>query len=177
MRLDDPERRPRSYTDLLRSGQIVAFAKSVETGLPCDASGRQFDDPSAGICLVFDSVAEARTYCETAVRSCPAVRFDVFDSEGRVHPPLLTVLHPSREGALDSNPRGMRHRRVIAWLLIAGSVPTMAYAYFMVSGVDAILGGFIGINLLFVGGRLLWYNLAIRETEREREERLARLER
>jgi hypothetical protein len=105
------------------------------------------------------------------------VRFDVFDSEARVHPPVLTVLHPLREAVRDSNPRAMRHRRVIAWLLIVGSVPTMAYAYFMVSGVDAILPGFIGINMLIAGGRVLWYNLGIRETERERQERLDRLER
>lgn len=177
MRVDDPQRRPRSYTELLHTGQVVAFAKDVDTGLPCDASGRQFGDPSAGTCLVFDSVAEARAYCETAVRSSPSVRFDVFDSEARVHPPVLTVLHPSREAVRDSNPRAMRYRRVIAWLLIVGSVPTMAYAYFMVSGVDAILPGFIGINMLIAGGRVLWYNLGIRETERERQERLDRLER
>jgi len=37
---------------------------------------------------------------------------------------------------------------------------------------DIILPAFIGINMVIVAGRLLWFNLAIRETERNRLARL-----
>jgi hypothetical protein len=43
--------------------------------------------------------------------------------------------------------------------------------------IEVIFPGFIGINLIVAGGRLLWLNLGIRETERARQERLERIER
>ena len=162
--------------DLLGPEQLVAFARDVESGVPVDASGQPFADPAAITCLVFDTVAEARAFCEAAVHRSPATQFDVFDSGGRTRPPLLTVLHPSRAVSLDSHPRGMRRRRAIAWALIVGGLPPILYAYYFEDGIGAILPAFIGINMIIAGGRLLWFNLGIRETERERQERLDRLE-
>ena len=176
LRLDDPARRPRSYMDLIQAGQFVAFAKDVEGGHPCDGRGRPFADPDAVTCLVFDSLAEASTFCEAAVLQSPSTRFDVFDAGGRTRPPLLTVLHPSRLATLDSDPGAMRRRRVIAWALIVGGVPPIAYAYFFERDIGIILPAFIGINMIIAGARLLWFNLGIRETERERLERLDRFE-
>jgi hypothetical protein len=177
LRLDDPARRPRSYMDLIRDGQCVVFARDVDSGRPCDGRGQPFADPDAGTCLVFDAVAEARAFCDAAVLQSPSTRFDVFDAGGRTRPPVLTVLHPSRLASLDSAPVGMRRRRVIAWALIVGGVPMIAYAYFFGHDVDMILPAFIGINMILAGGRLLWFNLGVRETERDRQERLDRLER
>src|SRR6185503_7344742 len=152
LRLDDPARRPRSYMDLIRDGQCVVFARDADSGRPCDGRGHPFADPDAVTC-------------------------DVFDAGGRTRPPVLTVLHPSRVASLDSAPGAMRRRRVIAWALIVGGVPLIAYAYFFGHDVDMILPAFIGINMILAGGRLLWFNLGVRETERDRQERLDRLER
>ena len=163
--------------DLIREGQLVVFAKDVESGQPCDGRGQPFGDPEAVTCLVFDNLAEARAFCDAAVRQSPSTRYDVFDAGGRTRPPLLTVVHPSHLASLDSDPGGMRRRRVIAWALIAGGVPVIAYAYYFEEGVAMILPAFIGINMIIAGGRLLWFNLGIRETERDRQERLDRLER
>jgi hypothetical protein len=176
IRLDDPARRPRGYMDLVRGGQLVVFASDVQDGQPRDAAGRRFDDPAAVTCLVFDTLAEARTFCEAAVRTLPSIRFDVFDSGGRTRPPLLTVVHPSRATMLDSDPRATRRRRAIAWVLILGGLPPIAYAYFFGHDIGVILPALVGINMIIAGGRLLWFNLGIRETERERQERLHRLE-
>jgi hypothetical protein len=177
IRLDDPQRKPRSYTDIVRPGQIIVFARDVESGAACDARGQRFADPSAASCLVFDAFDDARTFCETAVLASPSIRFDVFDSGGRVRPPLMTVLHPSRAASLDGDPGAMRRRRILAWLLIAGGFPPIAYAYFFERDIGIVLPAFVGINMIIAGGRLLWFNLGIRETERERQERLDRLER
>jgi len=100
------------------------------------------------------------------------VRFDVFDSGGRVRPPILTIVHASRAAALDTSPRQMRKRRAIAWLLIVSGVPLMVFAYLEYRERDIILPAFLGINMVLIGLRLLWMNLAIRETERARERRL-----
>ena len=173
VRLHDPGRRPADWTEIIRPGQVAVFAKDEATGVPCDPDGKPFASVSEATCLIVDSMAEARAFCEAAVDRHPAVRFDVFDSDGRVRPPLLTVVHASRASGLETSPREMRRRRVIAWLLIATGVPLMVFAYVEYRERDIILAAFLGINMVIIGGRLLWMNFALRETERARERRLA----
>jgi hypothetical protein len=174
VRLHDPARRPADWTEIIRPGQFAIFAKDDATGAACDLDGVRFTDPSAASCGIADSVGEARAFCEAGVLQHPALRFDVFDAEGRTRPPILTVLHPARAAALETSPREMRLRRAIAWALIVGGVPLIVFAYVEVRERDIILPAFIGINMIMIGGRLLWMNLALRETERAREARLTR---
>jgi hypothetical protein len=157
VRIHDPDRRPASWTGLIGPAQFVAFAT-----------------PSDGTCILFESVDEARAFCETAVRTSPATRFDVFDAEGRVNPPLLIVVHPSRAQDLDEHPHMLRKRRVIAWVLIAAGIALIIYACSIPADIAVVVPAVIGINLVIAGGRLLWFNLVVRETERARDERLAR---
>jgi hypothetical protein len=173
----DPGRRPASWTGLIRPGQFVAFARDAATGVPCDQDGRLFQDADATTCLLFDSFDEARTCCERGVASAPAVRFDIFDAEGRANPPLLTVLHPSRAAALDTHPGAMRRRGIIAWALAALGLALIVFAYVERRDMEIVPPAFIGINMILVGARLLWMNLAVRETERTREDRVAKARR
>jgi hypothetical protein len=170
VRLYDPGRRPVSWTEIIGPGQFSAFSTALDSGLPCDPEGHPFAE-AAVACVLFDSLDEARAFCESAVLVHPGIRFDVFDASGRVNPPLLTVVHASRAQTLDTDPRGIRLRRTIAWVLIVSAVPVLALAYSL-RDVRAIFPGFIGINMILAGGRLLWFNLAVRETERAREVRL-----
>jgi hypothetical protein len=176
LRIDDPARRPRSFADIVRPQQFVVFAKDSQSGLPCDAAGRTVDQ-AAATCLLFDSIAEARAFCEAAVERSPAMQLDVFDAEGRARPPLLTIVHPSSASALDSDPRAMHKRRVIAWWLIVAGTPFVAFAAWRYHDLEAIIPALVGFNLVFGGARLLWLNMGIRETERTRQERLDQLER
>ena len=159
MRIHDAGRQPPSWAGIIRPGQFVAFAT-----------------PSDGTCVLFDSLAEARAHCDAAVQSAPSLRFDVFDAEGRAHPPLLTVVHPSRAASLDTNPRALHRRRLIAWTLIAAGTALIIYAYVKHTEREIVFPAFIGINLVIVGGRLLWFNLGVRETERARQERVKRVD-
>lgn len=177
LRIYDPGRHPPGWMDIVNPGQFVAFAKDLDSGVPCDADGRAFADSSEATCVLFDSLDEARAFCETALQSAPAARFDVFDAGGRAHAPLLTLVHPSRAQVLDTHPRVLRTRRLIAWALIAAGIPLITYAYWEHTERETILPAFIGINLLLAAGRLFWFNLGVRETERARQERLKRLDR
>lgn len=177
MRLHDPARRPASWTEIIQRGQVAAFARDEAGGVPCDVEGARFADAGAGTCAIFDSIDEARAFCEAAVLRHPSVRFDIFDADGRAKPALLTVTHPERAARLETAPRQMRWRRIIAWSLLAASVPLLAYAYVEDRQRDTILAAFFGINAVIAGGRLLFMNLALRETERERERRLREIER
>jgi hypothetical protein len=157
VRIHDADRRPSSWEDIIKPGQFVAFAT-----------------PSDGTCVLFDSLDEAHAFCDAGVLGAPGTRFDVFDAGGRAHPPLLTIVHPSRAPGLDSHPRTQHKRRVIAWVLIAGGALVLAYTYWKLSDIRAVVPGVVGINLLLAGGRLLWFNLAVRETERARNARITR---
>jgi hypothetical protein len=176
VRIHDPARRPVGWMDIVRRGQFVLFTKDLDSGAPCDADGRPFADPAAASCVLCDSLAEARTFGEAAVARTPSLRIDVFDAEGRAHPPLLTLLHPSRAPEAETHPRMLRRRRLIACALIAAGLPLIFYAYAEHTRREIILPAFVGINMLIAAARLLWFNLGVRETERVREERVARLE-
>jgi hypothetical protein len=157
--IHDEGRKPASWADIIRPGQFVAFAS-----------------PSDGTCVLFGSLGEARAYCEAGVLSSPAARYDVFDAEGRAHPPLLTIVHPSRQRALDTDPRTLHKRRVIGWALIAAGAVLILWTYWALHDIEAVFPGVIGANLLLAGGRMLWFNLAVRETEHARQERLKRVD-
>jgi hypothetical protein len=174
VRLYDPGRRPADWTEIIRDGQFAVFAKDDEAGVPCDLDGARFANAAAVTCAIVDSIDEARAVCDAAVARHAGVRCEVFDAGGRTRPPLLTVTHPLRSSALETSPRQMRTRRAIAWSLIAAGLPLLAYAYAAYDDHDTLLAVFLGINMVLIGLRLLWMNLALRETERVRAERLAR---
>ena len=172
VRIHDAARRPASWTGIIKPGQFVAFAKDAGSGAACDADGRPFEDPARATCLIFDSLPEAQAFCEAAAARSESVQFDVFDSAGRARSPLLTFVHPSRAVVLETHPRVLGRRRLIAWGLIAAGIPLIVYAYVKHTERDIILPAFVGINMLIAAGRLLWLNLAIREVEAQRLARL-----
>lgn len=159
--------------EIVRPWQFAAFAKNLDTGVPSDADGRPFADATLATCMIFDSLDEAQTFCEGAVTRTPAVRFEIFDGAGRANPPLMTVVDASRRGTVDADASVLRRRRIIAWAMIVCAIPTLVFAYFLRDGGHQIFGGFVGLNLLVAAGRLLWFNLAVRETERVRRDRIA----
>ena len=174
VRIHDPERRPASWAHIIRPDQVVIFATDLESGAPCDIAGHPFADPAAATCAIYDSLAEARAAGEAALAHAPAMRIDIFDGDGRANPPLLTLLHPSRAIEADTHPRILRRRRIIAWTLIAAGIPLIVFAIAERQHREIILPAFLGINMLIAAGRLLWFNLGVRETERVRQERLRR---
>lgn len=159
LRIHDPSRKPANWSEIIRPGQFVAFAA-----------------PSDGSCVIFDALGEARAFCEAAVQAAPATQYDVFDAEGRVHPPLLTIVHPSRAHVLDAHPRAVRKRRRLGWALIAVGLPLTTFAAWRPADIESIFPGVIGLNLILAGGRFLWFNLGVRENERARHERLDRVD-
>ena len=171
VRVYDPDRRPSHWTDLIRPGQYAAFAKIIETSAPCDADGRPFASAADATCLIFDGFDEAESFCARQVLRAPGIRFDVFDSAGRLNPPLLMVVHPDRIASLEGNPRGMRSRRIIAAVLTAAAIPLMWYDYWSSRG-RLIFPTVIAINLLVVAARLVQLNRSYAHAAQERQRRV-----
>lgn len=108
LRLYDPARTPTSWTEIIRPGQFVAFAKRIDTGAPCDERGQPFRTVVDTTALLFDGSAAGKGYCEAQVNCVPIVRFEIFDSAGRVNAPLYGIVHPAKVGQLEGNPRAVR---------------------------------------------------------------------
>lgn len=160
--------------EIVRPGQVAVFAKDLDSGAPCDTDGRPFADAAQATCVIFDSLSAAQAFAEATLAKAPGMRLDIFDAAGRANPPLVTLLHPSRARDADTHPRVLRKRQIIAWALIAAGIPLIVFAYLEHERREIILPAFLGINMLLAAGRLLWFNLGIRETERARRERLRR---
>jgi hypothetical protein len=173
VRLHDPSRRPASWTEIIRPGQFAVFASDAESSAPRDLDGARLASADDAVCAIADSLDEARRASEAAVARHPSLRLDIFDAEGRARPPLLTVLHPDRAGSLEQAPASMRMRRILAWTLIVIGVALDVYAALVPPEREIFLPAFIGLNAIIFGGRFLWLNLALRETERAREARVA----
>jgi hypothetical protein len=172
LKLHDPDRNPPSWTEILRPGQYVAFAKTADTGATCDSDGRTFQEVEAATCLVFDTLAEAETFCRRKVGLASNVRIEIFDSTGRANSPLLVIVHPSKAARLEGNPRGMQLRTWSATILLA--VAGLSFWYDFARGASAgFFPTLIGINLVVVAARLFQLNKSYQHAERVRQERLA----
>jgi hypothetical protein len=154
-------------------GQFVAFAKHVDSGASCDADGQPFAAAADATCVVFDSLDEACRFCDERVRAVPSIGFEVFDSAGRLNPPLLVIVNPARQHVLAGNVRAQRIRKYAAVVLALGALPLFWFDYATDRGV-LVLPTIIGINMLVAAARLMQINSGVKESERVRKERLAR---
>jgi len=176
LRLYDRSRTPNSWTEIVHPGQFVAFAKTIDTGVPCDAQGRAFSKMDDASCLLFSGLGDAEAFCREQVNRATNVRFDIFASTGRAQPPLLVIVHPSRQQQLEGNARGMRLRTLgaIALLIVAG----VSFWYDFRNGPGMqFFPTLLGINLIVVALRLLQLNGSYAHAERARRRRLAEYER
>ena len=159
----------------MRPGQFVVFSKDAVTGVPCDAEGREFASASDATLLVFDELEDAREFCERRVADQPSIQFDLYDSDGKANPPLMTIVNASRAERRDEHPQAFRRRRRIAVGLIVFTVVFLIFGYVVDKDGTFVLPFVLGVPLLVAAGRLLLMNLGIRDTERERQKRLARV--
>jgi hypothetical protein len=170
VRVFDPGRQPANWTDIIRSGQFVAFSKDIDTGASRDAAGSPASTDSL-TCIIFDSLAEAEAFSNERVQRAPNLRFDVFDAAGRALPPLLTIVHPSRIATLDGNPRSARINKWGAVVLVAAAPILFWVDWWKYDGL-LILPTILGINMLIIAARLIQLNVAHASAERARRERL-----
>lgn len=168
VRVYDPTRQPRDWSELIDPTQYVVFASHVEVGAPCDFEGRPTSHDGA-VCAIVGTLAEAEALADATVTRHPALRLDVFDAQGRRRPPILTVVHERQRRRLEGDAGTRRRQRQIAVALIAAA-PLLFWIdwHFGLLGLPTLAG----LNALVFAGRLLQLSSAYAAAERRRADRL-----
>jgi hypothetical protein len=149
-----------AWTSLVSPNQYAVFFKHLETAAPLSPDGvpvSRMTDCTFGL---FDSLDEARRFCEARVVEHPSMCCEIFDREGKTKPPLLTIVHPSMAEKDELSPTWARRRRVMAILCFLVAIPL--FVWDAKGGWGLILPSFIAFNLIFFGLRLIYWNSARR---------------
>ena len=170
IRLFDPRRTPRDWTDVIGPTQCAVFLRDRATSVSRNADGKPFPDPDATTCLLFDRIDEARDFSEAKVRALPHLRCEIYDADGLAHSPLLVIVHPDVQHEEETGSFWSRRRRVIAVILFLMAPPLIWLDRRHANSL--ILPTFLAFNCILLGLRFLYWDFGVKHREKEREERL-----
>jgi hypothetical protein len=170
IRLFDPRRNPRDWTDLIRPTQCAVFLKDRTTSAPRVRDGQPFLKPAETTCIVFDHFDAAQRFCEARVQALPQLRCEIYDAQGLAHPPLLVIVHPDHQRKEDSGSFSSRTRKLIAVGLFLISGPLIWID--VRRGSTLILPTFLAFNCILAGLRFLYWDFGVKHREQERRKRL-----
>jgi len=108
--------------DLIRPGQYAAFFRDIHIGAEVTKAGAPLSSGEPPSCMIFDLFPEASDYCQRKVSQVSALRCDIFDSHGRVNPPVASFVNKVHSHKLDS-PEKFRRMILIGFVPIAVSLP------------------------------------------------------
>jgi hypothetical protein len=155
---------------LLTPTQCAVFFKDFQTAAPLSRDGVAFDRMTNCTFLVFDRLEDARRFCELQVAKHPSLCCEIFDFEGRAKPPLLVVVHPSVAEKDELSTTWVRRRKYIAITSFLCAIPLIVWDWR--TGEYLILPTVVGVNLILLGLRLLYWNTARSDNAPERLRRL-----
>ena len=164
--LYDRGRKPANWMELIRPGQYAAFLSDVETGAIRTGAGLPLAAGVAPSCLIFDSLTEASEYCRQRVVDMPNLKCEVFDSHGRVNPPVATFVNPAHQHKLDSPEK---YARMMRWGVVA-IIASLPFFWIAWARREAWLAIFFGIQVVVLGLRLLHWGYSMREELRYRKQ-------
>jgi len=162
LKLYDPARKPAEWTGLVHSGQFAVFHSDVATDVERAPDGAYLQPDEDSTCMVFDSLPEAETYCETKVEEIPGLRCDIYDHTGKSKPPMLTYVNKIHLNA------GAKRARW-GWAVVAASLPCFWIAW--VHRGTSVISLVVGLNLLFAGLRLIHWGKGGSEKRRATKEK------
>ena len=148
VRLYDPARKPADWTGLVHPGQYAVFHSDIATDVEKTPEGQYLQPGEDSICLVFDSLPEAESYCEAKVEQIPSLRCDIYDHTGKSKPPMLTYVNKVHVNA-------PAKRANWGWALVAASLPFFWIEWHW--GNTLVIPMVVGINLVFAGLRLVYW--------------------
>jgi hypothetical protein len=174
----DKTRPSPDWMSLVGTTQCAVFFKDVQTAAALSHEGVAFDRMMDCTFLLFDRLDDARRFCEAQTKEHPWMCCEIFDWEGRAKPPLLVVIDPSVAQKDELSASWVRRRAILAIVLFVCAIPLFVWDW--KSEGSLILPTVVGMNMIFLGLRFLYWNTArnerAREQGRRREEHLRREE-
>lgn len=170
IRLYDPRRRPRDWTEIIRPTQCAVFLKDQKTSQSLAPDGNPYPNPDDTACFVFDRLAGAQQFCESQVQAHPNLRCEIYDAEGLAHPPLLVIVHPDRSHKEEAGSVWSRRRKLIAVLLFLAAPPLIWMD--VRRSNTLIVPTFLAFNSILAGLRFLYWDFGLKHQEQERRKRL-----
>jgi hypothetical protein len=162
----DPDRVPRNWVDLLRPGQVAVFLLDVETSVVLDQDGVPVRNSAAESCFFFDSLADAKRFCQDMVERADHVRCDMYDERGMAVAPLYTIVNKRHEHRVGS-------KGTARLLMLSGAVSVVVsiplFWYDWLAEGARIWPTLFGINLVVLGLRLLYWGYSALERLRHQE--------
>ena len=169
IRLFDPRRTPRDWTDLIRPTQCAVFLKSRTDSTPLAPNGQPYPNPDDISCVVFDSLDAAQRFCEAKVEALPHLRCEVYDAQGLAHGPLLVVVHPDFQRKEESGSFWSRRRKLLALSFLLVSLPLLWIGTRGSNFSD--VAAFLAFNCILLAARFLLWDIGFKHRERERRRR------
>jgi hypothetical protein len=148
LKLYDPARKPAEWTGLVHAGQYAVFHSDIATDVEKTPDGRYLKPGEDSTCLVFDSLAEAESYCEAKVEEIPSLRCDIYDHTGKSRPPMLTYVNKVHV-------RAPARRVYWGWALVASSLPLFWIEWHWHGTL--VVPMVVGINLVIAGLRMVYW--------------------
>ena len=146
VKLYDPKRERAHWTEILLPTQCAVIFKDATTLAPLSSSGEPWERADAATCTLFDSIEAAQRICEGKVATQPNLRCEIFDRRGLAYPPLVVVLHPSRQERDESGPSWANRRKLIAAVFCAGAAALLWFDWR--HGWSSFIPTFFAINLI-----------------------------
>lgn len=154
---------------IIQPGQFAVFHQDLKSAAELSPRGDTVSSAAESVCCIFDTVAEAKSYCEQKVSQYPFMRCEIYDNAGKSKPPLLVVVNHEMQGSVEDSERAGRWRIRIGYLLIAASVPLFCWDWR--SRGELILPSVIGVNFIFIGLRLLMWGYGTVRGRRSHDQR------
>jgi hypothetical protein len=159
------------WMSLVGPTQCVAFFKDFHTAASVSYRGEPFQKTSDCTIVLFDSLAEARSFCEAAVKQNPSIYAEIFDHQGRAKEPLAVIVDASVAEKAELSKSSVRRRKIGAIALFCVGIPLIVWDGW--HEWDFIWPAVLGFNMAIVGFRLLYWNTARTDRTREQERRVA----
>jgi hypothetical protein len=172
MLLYDRERRPPDWVSAMTVVSFAALLRDVQSGEDVDGDGRMLSKGAGKVCLVFESFAEARGYCEERAGMVENLRCEIYDHRGTAEAAVLEVVNPKFAERLGSRGQAGRKMMWAGGLVISGVVMIVLDYWRHLGYLPTVLG----INIIALGLRLLHWGYSDLERLRARERRLAEVE-
>jgi hypothetical protein len=153
--------------DIIQAGQYAVFHKDAHTEIETDTEARYLPTGAASTCLIFDSLEEAKSYCQPQVERFPKLRCEIYDTGGKANPPVAIILNPELAETLEESPASAKRKIVAGVALMVLSVPLFVWDWR--GQWSFILPTLAGINMIFIGFRIILWGLGTLENARHRQ--------